>query len=110
MKVSTTSFAASQFTGAPESTERKIRFKQTRLVKTFVIVLGVFLCCSFPLLITSIINRNICKQICVPSSVSWFAAMLAGANSAMNPFIYSLRSKEYRIAYRQFFARFCGKN
>ena len=105
----TTSYASSQCTGESGNTERKNRMKQTKLVKTFAIVLGVFLCCSIPLLIISLINRSICKRLCVPYSVSWIAGMLAGANSAMNPFIYSLRSREYRIAYRQFFARFCRK-
>ena len=97
-------------TGISETNERKQRLRQIKVVKTFAIVLGVFLCCTMPLFVISAINDHYCKRLCVPSSISWSAAMLVGANSAMNPFIYSSRNKEYRIAYRQFFTRLCRNN
>lgn len=96
--------------GISEATRRKRCLQQIKVVKTFAIVLGVFLCCTLPTFVISFINFEICKRLCVPSSISWSAGILVGANSAMNPFIYSSRNKEYRIAYHQFCARLCRNN
>ena len=79
--------------------------RQFKLIKTFLIVLGVFICCITPTVILSLIRRNVCKNFCVPLSVSLSAVMLVGANSVINPFIYSFRNKEYRIAYRQLISK-----
>ena len=91
-------------------TEQKNRLKQIKLVKTFGIVLGVFLCCFLPTMIIAILQETVCNAACVPSGILLLSGMLVGANSAINPFIYSSRNKEYRTAYRQFFSRLCGKN
>ena len=96
--------------GVSETTVRKRRLQQIKVVKTFAIVLGVFLCCTMPTFVISFINFEICKRMCVPTSITWFAGTFVGANSAMNPFIYSSRNKEYRIAYHQFCARLCRNN
>jgi uncharacterized oligopeptide transporter (OPT) family protein len=101
---------STQAAGTSQTSERKERLKQLKMVKTFAIILGVFLFCVLPLFLIPIINQNICKTVCIPSSVAWFFGMLAGANSVMNPLVYSSRNKEYRIAYRHFFTRLCTKN
>ena len=81
--------------------------QQLKVVKTFVLVVGVFLVCIIPSTIVYIIRKFYCND-CVPTSVTLVFGMLVGANSVINPFIHSLRNKQYRIAYRQFFCRFCN--
>ena len=89
----------------PQRPERKERLQQIKMMKTFAIVLGVFFGCTFPHLVIVILRENVCNakltSCQIPYSVLATIGMLAGANSAMNPFIYSLRNKEYRRAYRQ---------
>ncbi|CAB4004628.1 octopamine receptor-like [Paramuricea clavata] len=83
----------------------KEKLRQLQTIKTYSIVVGVFYCCVSPVAILAFIRRDICKSFCIPISMSVAAAMLSGANSVMNPFVYSSRNKEYKIAYRQFCAR-----
>lgn len=95
-----------QFTGQrARHSVWKEQLRQLKILKTFSIVLGAFYICILPTAILTVIRRDICKSFCVPISVTVAAIMLAGANSVINPFIYSLRNKEYRVVYRQFFSR-----
>ena len=80
--------------------------QQLKMIKTFAIVLGVFLACFIPTVVINLIRKFHCND-CIPTSAALVAGMFFGANSTMNPFIYSSRNKEYRIAYRQLLARFC---
>ena len=88
-----------------QNAKRKERLQQMKLVKTFAIVLGVFVACLLPSLISYTVTYLICKRICIPMAVAISCWILVGANSVMNPFIYSLRNKEYRIGYRKLLSR-----
>ena len=91
----------SQAQKTSQNAKQKERLQQMKLVKTFAIVLGVFLACFIPMFTVVIVKNAICKRACIPQSATKFSVMIIGANSVMNPFIYSLRNKEYRIVYRQ---------
>ena len=84
-------------------TQRSVRLKQQfKLAKTFAIVIGVFLFCLAPFVIVTVIERLVdCSSQCVPTSVYISTGFLVGANSVLNPFIYGIRHKAYRVAYRK---------
>ncbi|KAM8961133.1 sphingosine 1-phosphate receptor 3 [Pelodytes ibericus] len=69
------------------------------LLRTVVIVVGVFIACWSPIFILFLIdvacNVNDCSIL---YKVKWFIA-LAVLNSALNPIIYTLASKEMRRAF-----------
>ena len=90
---------------ASQNAKRKERVQQMKLVKTFAIVLGVFIVCLLPILMLYTVTYAICKHSCLPKSVTIFSVMIVGANLVMNPFIYNLRNKEYRIVYRKLLVR-----
>ncbi|NXD73074.1 S1PR3 protein, partial [Eolophus roseicapillus] len=75
------------------------------LLRTVVIVVSVFIACWSPLFILFLIDVA-CKvrECSILYKANWFIA-LAVINSAMNPIIYTLASKEMR---RAFFRLVCG--
>ncbi|KAI1239885.1 hypothetical protein IHE44_0011322 [Lamprotornis superbus] len=75
------------------------------LLRTVVIVVSVFIACWSPLFILFLIDVACrVKECSVLYKAHWFIA-LAVINSAMNPIIYTLASKEMR---RAFFRLVCG--
>ncbi|XP_018418802.1 PREDICTED: sphingosine 1-phosphate receptor 3 [Nanorana parkeri] len=75
------------------------------LLRTVVIVVGVFIACWSPLFILLLIDVACKVMECqILYQVQWFIA-LAVLNSALNPLIYTLASKEMR---RAFFRLVCG--
>lgn len=75
------------------------------LLRTVVIVVSVFIACWSPLFILFLIDVACrVKECSVLYKANWFIA-LAVINSAMNPIIYTLASKEMR---RAFFRLVCG--
>ncbi|KAL1785159.1 sphingosine 1-phosphate receptor 3 [Sigmodon hispidus] len=75
------------------------------LLRTVVIVVSVFIACWSPLFILFLIDVACeVKECSILLESQWFI-MLAVLNSAMNPVIYTLASKEMR---RAFFRLVCG--
>lgn len=75
------------------------------LLRTVVIVVSVFIACWSPLFILFLIDVACrVKECSILFKSQWFI-MLAVLNSAMNPVIYTLASKEMR---RAFFRLVCG--
>ncbi|XP_076139864.1 sphingosine 1-phosphate receptor 3 [Alosa pseudoharengus] len=75
------------------------------LLRTVIIVVGVFIACWTPILILLLIDVACEHRRCsVLLKADWFIA-LAVLNSAMNPVIYTLASREMR---RAFFCLMCG--
>lgn len=74
------------------------------LLRTVVIVVGVFIACWLPLFILLLIDVAFKRKLPILYKEDGFIA-LAVLNSAMNPIIYTLASKEMR---RAFFRLVCG--
>ncbi|OCU01197.1 sphingosine 1-phosphate receptor 3 [Xenopus laevis] len=75
------------------------------LLRTVVIVVGVFIACWSPIFILLLIDVACEVKTCsILYKVQWFIA-LAVLNSALNPVIYTLASKEMR---RAFFRLVCS--
>lgn len=69
------------------------------LLRTVVIVLGLFVMCWAPLFLLLLLDVGCSPRDCpVLYQVDWFIA-LAVLNSALNPLIYTLSSKEMRVAF-----------
>ena len=78
------------------------RTKEMMVIKTFAIVVGVFLFSFAPFTTALLIQGLVCD--CVSPVVFILFGDLAAANSIMNPIIYSMREKEYKNCYRQLFS------
>lgn len=74
---------------------------QKRLTKTFKIIIGALMCCYLPVCCI-IYYMNLCKP-CNCDVIQWLRDIvfwLILLNSAVNPFIYALRSRSFRNAVR----------
>ncbi|KAL2090300.1 hypothetical protein ACEWY4_014988 [Coilia grayii] len=78
------------------------------LLRTVVIVLGVFVVCWTPLFSLLLVDVGCSPQDCpLLLQVDWFIA-LAVLNSALNPLIYTLSSREMRAAFLRLLCCCCG--
>lgn len=78
--------------------------QQLRVIKTFAIVMGVFILCTIPHILIKTIETFGCGINCIPASFQLVTGLLLGTNSVFNPFIYGVRHKEYRNAFARLFA------
>ncbi|KAM6216129.1 sphingosine 1-phosphate receptor 3 [Rhynchocyon petersi] len=86
--------SSSQKVANPNNSERSMA-----LLRTVVIVVSVFIACWSPLFILFLIDVACrVKECAILFKAQWFIA-LAVMNSAMNPIIYTLASKEMRQAF-----------
>ena len=102
-RITVTSMHVSSSTDAPSNSTG-----QLKVIKTFAIVLGIFLLSCIPFALIRMADNFICGYYCVPFSLYTLSGVLLGTNSVFNPFIYGIRHKEYRNAYRQFFFKLCS--
>ena len=78
-----------------------VRFRiqrELKTIKTFAIIVGVFIMCLIPFA-TTIVLGLICD--CVPTLVYVLSTDFMAANSVLNPYIYSLRQRKYKNCSRQ---------
>ena len=85
------------------------RFRITRelkTIKTFSIIIGVLFCCISPCMILLFVEVIWCNGSCaVPVEVRLLFGDLLGVNSIVNPFVYGIRQREYRNAFRRFLSK-----
>ena len=85
----------------PPANFTSTRMRQLKVIKTFLVLLGIFLFCYIPYAVIRTMNIIYCNGgHCIQSYVYVCSVLLVGVNSVSNPFIYGIRLKEYRIALR----------
>ena len=80
--------------------------KELKPLKTFVIVIGVLLCCFIPYSIAVSLDKFVFN--CVPVTLHIIFSELMTINSIINPFIYGIRHKKYRNAYGRLLTILCS--
>ena len=76
------------------------RFRmETKAAKTLGIIVGCFICCWFPFF-TIYLIAAFCSN-CIPEIVFDIFFWLGYCNSALNPFIYAMFSREFRGAFKK---------
>jgi octopamine receptor len=85
------------------------KFKmETKAAKTLALVVGLFICCWLPFF-TIYLIRPFCDN-CINSMLFSIAFWIGYCNSAINPMIYALFSKEFRLGFKRVIYRcFCSK-
>ena len=88
-----------------KSQVRRFRM-ETKAAKTLGIIIGCFICCWFPFF-TIYLTAAFCSD-CIPELVFDIFFWLGYCNSALNPFIYAMFSREFRGAFKRIFYKlFC---
>ena len=98
----------SDSSGTEGFSARRHLAKQFKLFKTFIVVFGCFLFCVTPFPILAVVEFVVCGGGCVPFEVLGTFAMLAGANSLINAFIYGVRHEEYQRAFKILLSKPCS--
>lgn len=85
------------------------RFRmETKAAKTLGIIVGGFIFCWLPFF-TMYLIRAFCEQ-CIPPLLFSILFWLGYCNSAINPLIYALFSKDFRFAFKRIICRcFCKR-
>lgn len=85
------------------------RFRmETKAAKTLAIIVGLFILCWLPFF-TIYVIRPFCEN-CIPPLLFSILFWLGYCNSAVNPMIYALFSKDFRFAFKRIIIKcFCGR-
>ena len=88
----------------PSTKEKKIYFKNVRLVKTTTLFVGAFFFCWVPFSSVSIV-AVLCESCGsnIPAEARVLLLMFGYLNSALNPFLFAFRSKRFRAVYPNVF-------
>ncbi|XP_017483651.1 PREDICTED: octopamine receptor Oamb-like [Rhagoletis zephyria] len=99
----------SNSTGKKRGCKRNAKFQakrfrmETKAAKTLAIIVGGFIICWLPFFTVYLI-RAFCEE-CIEPTVFSVLFWLGYCNSAINPLIYALFSKEFRIAFERIICR-----
>ncbi|KAG2468080.1 AA1R protein, partial [Polypterus senegalus] len=77
---------------------KKYYQKELKLAKSLVLVLLLFTVCWIPLPIINAVSL-FCNACYMPPAVLYLFILLSHANSAMNPIVYALRIKKFRVTF-----------
>ena len=81
------------------------RFRmETKAAKTLGIIVGCFICCWCPFFTMYLITA-FCDE-CIPTLAFSIIFWLGYCNSAINPFIYAMFSREFRNAFKKILCKF----
>lgn len=84
---------------------RRVLHTDLKAAKTLAIVMGAFIACWSPYIITMLIAVA-CGAHCLPWQVIKIMKWLHYSNSAVNPIIYTLLNRHFRAAFRRILCRF----
>lgn len=73
---------------------------EARVTRSLAIVIGCFICCWFPFF-TLYIIRSICS--CLSFHAIEFFVWLGYSNSSINPVLYAILNKNFRLAFKNIF-------
>ena len=103
IRVENTQFTASD---SGRGINYTFRMKQAmKTIKTFAIVVGVFVFCLLPYWLAHLLKHTF--GIYIPLQVSILLGDLVLINSILNPIIYGMRHNEYKNCYRQLLVLIC---
>lgn len=83
---------------------RRVLHTDLKAAKTLAIVMGAFLACWSPYII-SLLVLNSCIT-CIPGKIVEAVKWLHYSNSAVNPIIYTLLNRQFRAAFRRILCRY----
>lgn len=88
---------------------RRVLHSDLKAAKTLAIVMGAFIACWSPYIISLLITVS-CNSRCIPEDKTMDVAKamkwLHYSNSAVNPIIYTLLNRHFRAAFRRILCRF----
>lgn len=73
---------------------------EVRITRSLAIVIGCFICCWFPFF-TLYIIRAVC--LCLSFNAIEFFVWLGYSNSSINPVLYAILNKNFRLAFQNLF-------
>jgi hypothetical protein len=87
----------------PQQLRRREITAEARITRSLAIVIGCFICCWFPFF-TLYIIRSICR--CLSFNAIEFFVWLGYSNSSLNPVLYAILNKNFRLAFKNIFMSF----
>ena len=84
---------------------RRVLHTDLKAAKTLAIVMGAFIACWSPFIITMLISVS-CGLNCITLQVATAMKWLHYSNSAVNPVIYTLLNRHFRAAFRRILCRY----
>ncbi|XP_046847887.1 beta-2 adrenergic receptor-like [Xenia sp. Carnegie-2017] len=102
-------YPAQENTDITSRSSTRSALQQLKLLKTFFMMLGMFLCCFIPYAIVKTMEMFDCgKRHCVPDGIYVSSVLLVGINSVCNPFIYVIRLKVCRKVWQNLMYKMCN--
>lgn len=86
-------------TELPKSKRRK-SVGNRQAIRTLGIIMGLFTVCWLPFFVLAVV-RSICVYCFIPDWVTVLLTWLGYANSALNPLIYAIFTREFRTPFRE---------
>jgi hypothetical protein len=84
----------------PQQLGRRELSAEVRITRSLAIVIGCFICCWLPFF-TLYIIRAVCR--CLSFNAIEFFVWLGYSNSSINPVLYAILNKNFRLAFKNIF-------